>query len=139
MSSLTNKRSNLDAMLLWVRVASSALLCFGHGVGKYHVLKTDPSAFPDPLGLGPTLSILSSMAVECLASAFVALGLLTRLACLSILATMATIAIVVHRHDGWAQTEPSVLFFLLFSIVLGLGPGRYSLDAMRSRRLPTGP
>ena len=138
MSSLTSRRSHLDPLLLWIRVATSALLFVGHGVGKYHVLQGDTASFPDPLGLGPTLSLLSSMAVECLASVLVAVGLLTRLACLSILFTMATVAIIVHRHDSWALTEPSVLFFLLFSVILSLGPGRYSLDALRARKLPGG-
>ena len=123
-----------DIVLLGLRVASALLLALGHGVGKVAVLRNDPSGFPDPLGLGPWVSIVSSLATECGASALVALGLCTRLACVPILFTMAVVALVVHRDHSWLQTEPSVLFFLLFSQVAYWGPGKYSLDgALRGR------
>ncbi len=127
-STSTLHHPSKDVVLLVMRVASAVLLALGHGLGKVQVLKNDPSVFPDPLGLGPVISIVSSLASECGASLLVAVGLCTRLACVPILFTMAVVALVVHRDHSWLQTEPSVLFFLLFSLIAYWGPGRYSLD-----------
>ena len=109
------------------------MLCFKHGAQKYTTLVENPSIFPDPLGIGHVPSLLCSMSAECGAALLVAVGLLTRLACLPVLFTMGVVALVVHHNDPWSKTEPSVLFFLLFTAILLLGPGRYSLDALRRR------
>ena len=119
---------DLDIALLVIRVLTGIMLCFGHGIQKYSLLITNPEKFPDPLGIGHVPSILSSMGAECIASMMVAVGLLTRLACLPIICTMTIVALVVHHGDTWQNTEPSVLYGLLFVFIAILGPGRYALD-----------
>lgn len=127
------KQTYPDAGRLLLRVGAALLLCFGHGVQKYTTLQTNPEAFPDPMGIGHSLSLVLAMGAECGASMLVALGLYTRLSCLPILFTMGMVAVVVHKNDPWSQTEPSVIFFVMFLTVLLLGPGRYAIDALRRK------
>ena len=120
---------DLDIALLVLRVCAGVMLCFGHGIQKYGLLLTNPEKFPDPLGIGHVPSILSSMSAECIASMLVAAGICTRLACLPVVFTMTVVALVVHHGDTWQNTEPSVLYGLIFALIAILGPGRYALDS----------
>ena len=61
-------------------------------------------------------------------------GLLTPLAALGVMCTMAGIFFVVHRHAAWINpggpsSELESLFFTMALLILLAGPGRYSLDA----------
>jgi putative oxidoreductase len=117
-----------DIALLLLRVGFAACLIFGHGLQKWDILQNNPSSFPDPMGLGPVVSIISSMAAEVGAAGLVALGYCTRLAALPVVFTMAVVSVVVHMNDAWPAREPSVLFGMAFCAILLLGPGRLSLD-----------
>ena len=119
--------------LLLLRTGFATCLIFGHGLQKWNILQNNPAAFPDPLGIGPTYSIIASMAAECGAAALVAIGYYTRLMALPVVFTMATVAIVVHQADTWGQREPSVLFGIAFLVIACLGPGRLSMDHMLNR------
>jgi putative oxidoreductase len=124
------KRKPYDAAILLLRLGAGLLLCFGHGVQKYHLLFSAAGSFPDPLGIGHVPSVVASMGAECGASMLVAVGLFTRWACLPVLLTMGVVAVVVHAGDPWSKTEPSVIFLLMFAVIALTGPGRFSLDKL---------
>ena len=128
------RRMKTDLALLFLRVSAGLLLCFTHGIQKYGLLITTPEKFPDPLHLGHVPSLLSAMGAECGCAMLVVMGVFTKLACLPIIFTMAMVAIVVHAHDPWNLTEPSVLYFIMFVTTALLGPGLFSFDGLVRRK-----
>lgn len=123
--------------LLLLRLTAGGFMAVGHGFGK---LKTDPSTFPDPLGIGASASYYGAVTSELVCAGLVAIGLLTRLACLPCIFTMAVGALVVHGKDPFFAggpgdaKEPAVIYLLMFTVILIAGPGRYSLDPLIAGR-----
>jgi len=116
-----------------------------HGWGKLGMLLDGKTAdFPDPLGLGGTLSLLGAVTGEFVGALLVLLGLCTRLAAIPTLFTMGVAALVVHRADPWtmgggASKEPALLYFTAFLAIALMGAGKYSFDGtilprLRARR-----
>jgi putative oxidoreductase len=110
--------------------------------------------FPDTLGVGRFVRIgipwPQTMApfvggVEILCGTFVLLGLFTRLAAIPLVgvisvALYSTKIVTFGKLGFWgtlheARTDVSMLLGLVF--LLSVGAGSWSLDALRSRRIPT--
>ena len=122
-----------DVGLLVLRVAFGGMMAVGHGWPKWQMFRADPSKFPDPLGLGSTMSFYGAARRELLCGVMLAVGLLTRLAALPLAFTMAVAAFVVHKSDpffmgGGAAKEPAVMYLCAYLAVCLLGPGRFSVD-----------
>lgn len=114
--------------LLILRVGFGAALALGHGLPKLMGFAQQMHSFPDPLGIGSTISLSLVVAAEFLCAIAVALGLLTRLAALPIVIAMAVAFFMVHAGDPFAKKELACLFLLAFSTILSCGPGSYSVD-----------
>lgn len=120
--------------LLVLRVGFGAHMAV-HGWGKFRMLLNGEfDKFPDPLGIGSTASLIGAAGAEFVCAILVVLGLLTRLAAVPVVFTMAVAAFVVHRADPWmmgggAAKEPALLFLTAFLALVFTGPGRYALDA----------
>ena len=71
-----------DLGLLIARVGFSGTLLWRHGVSKIPGLVADPVEFLDPLGLGPAVSLALATFAECVCAFALALGILSRFACL---------------------------------------------------------
>ncbi len=85
-----------------------------------------------------------AVASEVGGGAFLALGLLTPLACLSIMCVMATAMFAVHvpaGHPfvakGGPSFESSLLYFAVAFSFLMAGPGLFSIDALLFKRKQT--
>jgi putative oxidoreductase len=126
--------------LLVLRLAAGGMMAFGHGLGKLRA--GDPSKFPDPLGIGSTMSYYGAVGAEFFCALLVAAGLFTRLACIPMIFTMGVAALVVHRADplfmsGGAAKEPALIYLFMFLAILLAGPGKFSLDhALFARKGP---
>jgi putative oxidoreductase len=120
--------------LLFLRLSAAAMLFAGHGLDKLQHLTEKAISFPDPLGVGSTVSIMLVVFAEAVCTVLVMVGLLTRWAALPIVATMIVAAIWVHKEDPWSAKEFALLYAIPFVTVLLMGPGRFSVDAWRSRR-----
>ena len=129
------RSAHQDIALLLLRVGAFLLLALGHGVQKWDTLMQNPQAFPDPLGIGHVPALICAMGAECVMSLLVAVGLFCRLSCLPIVFTLGMVALVVHQGDPWPRTEPSVLFLLIYAAIALAGPGKFSVDAWRKRRV----
>jgi putative oxidoreductase len=90
----------------------------------------------------PTLAAMVGIAFEAGGAALVMLGLLTRLAAAGLI--LFTIAASLIAHDFWTLAGPErsmqQIQFMKnlglvggFLLLIGSGPGRYSVDAMRRR------
>ncbi|WP_428486357.1 DoxX family protein [Rhodopila sp.] len=91
-------------------------------------------------GLGPDLSLAVAYAVGCVelfGALMLAVGLLTRLAALSIIVEMSVIITVILWPNGYFWTkqgyEYALLWDLLCLAIFVRGGGRYSIDCLLPR------
>lgn len=121
---------NLDLSLLLLRICFGGMMIVLHGLPKLEKLFWgDPSAFADPIGLGPIVSLSLAVFAEVLCAGLVLLGLFTRLALLPLIVTMLVAALVAKAHLPLAEKESAMLYLVPFVVLLLTGPGFYSLDA----------
>lgn len=129
-----------DLGLLLLRLVFGGMLCIGHGLGKLQSFPAGADKFPDPLGVGHTLSMGAAIFGEVFCAAAVAVGLLTRLAALQVVFTMGVAAIVVHAGapvfmPATGAREPAVIYLTAFLVIVLAGPGRFSIDGLIAERL----
>jgi len=121
----TDLKDNLpDFGLLFLRMSAGLFIVFGHGWGKLMNFGTMSTQFPDPIGLGSTVSLVLVVFAEVFCGLAFALGLVTRFSALPLIIFMLVGAAIFHADDPWQKKE----FALLYLIVFLAGPGKYSLD-----------
>ena len=86
--------------------------------------------FPDPLGLGGTLSMWLALFAEILCSIGFMLGILYRLCLIPMIFTMCVAFFVIHAGDPLMVREPSLMFLSIFVLLYITGPGKYSIDGI---------
>ena len=118
-----------SAGLLLLRLAMSGMMIVGHGWGKLSGFGKISATFPDPLGIGHLPSLAGTVGAEFFCSVLVAIGLLTRLAVLPLVFTMAIAAFVVNAGAPWGDVELPLLYLVPFAALGLTGAGEYSLDA----------
>jgi putative oxidoreductase len=130
----------LDLALLVGRVAIG--VCFViHALGKLGLVGPgNMQGFTDWLrSLGvpmPELNARMAMLSELLGGSALALGLLTRPACVVLIGTMAVAGVLGHKGAGYLITNdpPGAEYTINLAVVCAmfflLGPGAYSLDAL---------
>ena len=123
----------IDVALLILRVGSS-LVMVTHGWPKIANFSEYLNRFADPLGLGPALSLQGAIFAEFFCAILVALGLLTRVAVIPLIFTMAVAAFIVHGGDPFGDKELSLLYLVIYAVLFITGPGKYSLDKKIGRR-----
>ncbi|MGE4587147.1 MAG: DoxX family protein [Mangrovibacterium sp.] len=124
--------NDLGLLILRVGIGASMLT---HGIPKLQLLFAGGEiAFPDPLGIGVTGSLLLVVFAEGLCSVLLVSGLFTRLASVPLLINMAVAVFVIHGADPFAKKELAVLYLLVFLIIMVFGGGRFSLDRLIRRK-----
>lgn len=114
-------------------------MLIGHGWGKVMSFGETAAQFPDPLGIGNELSMVSAIFCEVVCSALVMLGLATRVAVLPLVFTMVVAAFIVHGGDPFfmavgAAKEPALIYLCAFGLLVFTGPGCFSVDTMLIQR-----
>ena len=128
-----NHRS-LDIVLLILRIGVAGLL-LSHGIPKLNTLIAGGAIqFPDPLGVGATISLVLTVFAEVICSVFVLLGLATRLFLVPLIFTMLVIIFVVHGADGLSEKEGAIHYLLAYIVLLFAGAGRISVDSIIGRK-----
>lgn len=121
------------ALLIFRILAGGFMLT--HGVPKLQRLFSgEEIKFADPYGLGPEFSFVLVIFAEFLCSILVIMGLLTRLAVIPIMITMATAVIFAHANDPFGVKEKPLLFLIIFGLLFVFGSGRYSVDRQLEKR-----
>ncbi|MBT8257057.1 MAG: DoxX family protein [Bacteroidia bacterium] len=121
------KSNNSSLALTVLRVGISALM-LGHGIPKINRLFESPIEFADPIGLGPTVSLILTLIGEVVAPVLIIVGWKTRLAAIPAFITMVVAAFVVHGADPFRKKEMAIIYALVFLVIMIGGPGKFSID-----------
>ncbi|MBM1107249.1 DoxX family protein [Aurantibacter crassamenti] len=106
----------------------SAVLMLTHGIPKFSKLISGDLEFGDPIGLGAPVSLFLAVIGEFVCPIFVLIGYKTRWATIPILITMLVALIFVHFADPFGKMEKALVYLLIFTVILIMGPGKYSID-----------
>lgn len=129
--------SNQNVALLFLRLLAGCMM-LTHGWAKLMAFGTLAATFPDPIGLGSTLSLVLIIFAEVGCSLLLIFGLLTRLATLPLMFGMCVAIFSIHAADPFQAKELPVLYLGVYFVVLLMGPGRFSLDSLICSRLKEG-
>jgi putative oxidoreductase len=122
---------NIASLLL--RLCFGGLICLNYGLTKLKHFGTMQSAFPDPLHVGHTTSLVLVVFAEVFCALLVVLGLFTRFAALVLVINLAVAALIVHKGHSLEVRETALLYLTAFSAILLVGPGRMSVDGMMGK------
>ena len=117
-----------DAALLLARLLFGGTMLFAHGIPKLMKFSQMMNTFPDPLGVGNSLSLGLTIFAEVLCAGLLAAGLFTRWVSGPLAITMAVAAFIVHSSDPWNKKELAFVYMVGYIICGLLGSGRLSLD-----------
>lgn len=113
-----------------LRIFAAFFMLYGHGWGKLMSVFGGDFAFLDPLGIGPTASLILAAFAEGICSLLIIAGFWTRLASLILSINMAVAVFFVHLPGGdwFGDMELPLLYLVVFIVIFLLGPGKYSID-----------
>ena len=114
--------NKLSVVLLVLRILFGLFLAH-HGLTKMLDFSTLSTQFPDPLGIGTSLSLSMAIFGELFCSLAFVFGFLFRLSTIPIIFTMI-VAYYVSRD------ELALVYLISFIIVYIAGPGKYALDTL---------
>lgn len=104
-------------------------LALNHGWGTFTALLSEGGGnYPDPVGLGSSLSMALMSFSEFFCALAISLGILTRLAAVPLIFGFAVAVFVYHNGDAFGQKELAWLYLSFCTALVFTGPGRYSLD-----------
>ncbi|MEM8882812.1 MAG: DoxX family protein [Planctomycetota bacterium] len=132
---MPNNETLTSVGLLVLRVGAGVYM-ITHGWGKAGMLFSGEfDGFPDPMGIGSTMSLIGAVFSEVVCAALVVVGLFTRVAAIPVVFTMVVAAFIVHGGDPWVMgsgksKEPAMLYLIMYAAIACLGAGAYSIDGM---------
>lgn len=115
-----------DLGLLFLRLTAGGLM-LTHGYPKLSNWSSLSGSFPDPLGIGSTLSLAGTVGAEFFCALLILLGIATRLAAVPLLFTMLVAAFIVHGSDILQKKELALIYAGMYLAIFLLGGGKYSL------------
>ena len=120
---LNNQLRNVDLGLLVLRFAGAGFM-LTHGWGKFMKVINGNFEFGDPIGLGPTLSLIMAAFAEFICAVLVLIGFKGRFASIFVMFTMLVAAFIVHGDDPWRRKEFPLLYFFIFLAIFLMGTGK---------------
>jgi putative oxidoreductase len=120
---------NTDAALLVLRLGLGLSLFLRHGLEKLTGYSHMVTHFPDPIGIGPHLSLAYALFTDGICSLLVIVGLGTRWASALIIINLLVVFAFVHEMNFRDSHVEAVLLYIVgYLAILICGPGRLSLD-----------
>lgn len=120
---------------LFISRASISFLMLTHGWPKLKKLIAGGEiSFADPIGLGPTISLVLVVFSEVICSLFIALGYKIRWALMPLIFTMLVAAFITHAGAGIYKQEKALLYIIVYLMLAVTGGGRFSMDAWLGNR-----
>lgn len=132
---LSNKSWGTDLSLLVLRVVFGTSMFYLHGLSKWNNLFSGAEIkFADPFDIGATLSLSLAVFAEVICAALLTLGLLTRMALIPLITTMAIAVFVIHADDGLKVQEKAILYLAAYVVLFIQDSGKYSIDRLLLKR-----
>jgi len=120
--------NSTDWVSLIIRLTICALMLL-HGYPKFQKLIGGGSIdFPDPLGLGATVSLVLVVLAEFVCSILIVFGLFTRPALIILIINMLVITFVIHGKESLSEKEHALLFLFSYLALFLLGSGKFSVE-----------
>lgn len=121
-----------DLGLLVLRAWLGLSMLLLHGWPKVEKYAGMSQGFPDPLGVGPAMSLNLAIFSEVFCALLLVAGLAARLAAIPLVVTMAVAFFVVHGGalTGERSGEMAFLYLAGFVALLIAGPGGFSFDRL---------
>jgi len=129
----TSSPLNKDLGLLVLRLIGGGLMALLHGWPKLQGFADKADSFPDPLGLGPLISLILVVFAEFFCALLVMLGLYTRAFTIPLIITMIVAAFITHEGDPIAKKELALIYLAIYTTILLAGAGKYSLNRVSFR------
>ena len=120
------KKVSINFGLLLLRVGFSVGM-MTHGYGKFLKVIQGNFEFGDPIGIGPTFSLILAAIGEFIAPILIILGWKTRLATIFPTLTMLVAFAIAHDGDPFSRKEKAFVYLIAFLTLYFTGPGKYSL------------
>jgi putative oxidoreductase len=103
-------------------------MIMAHGLPKLSSFSEKMETFPDPLGVGSTLSLSMAVFSEVFCSIFLLIGYKTRFFTAPLVITMLVAFFLVHGQDPFRDRELAFMYLLAYVAIMFTGAGKYSLD-----------
>lgn len=132
-NTVSYNKSAVDWLLLLLRLFVSIAI-MTHGLPKLLNFISGETKFMDFMGMGSRTSLFLVIFAEIVCAFLILLGLFTRWATIPLIVTMLVAAFIAHEGKPFGDREMSLLYFVHFLTLLVMGPGRFSVDRMISRR-----
>ena len=116
-------------LLLGFRILFGVLM-MTHGLQKWDNFDTLSATFPDPVGVGSTISLSLAIFAEVICSVAFILGALYRLALIPLIFTMVIAFFVIHGADPFGVKEPAFIYLMVYVMMYIAGPGKFAVDRL---------
>ena len=123
-----------DVGLLLFRVFVGLALALGHGLGKLPPSERFLAGVAEMGFPAPTLFGWAAGLSEFVGGLLIAVGLMTRPAAFFAAITMCVAAFIRQAGDPFTEIEKALLFLAAMVLLLLMGAGRYSVDALLRKR-----
>lgn len=117
-----------DIGKLILRLYFGLTMAFAHGLPKMVSFSERMDTFPDPLGLGSTVSLILVIFSEFFCAFAVTLGLYMRAALVPLIFTMVVAAFVIHGDDPFKKMELALTYLAGYVGLFFMGAGKFSID-----------
>ena len=110
------------------------IMLMSHGIHKWAHFDTLSPLFPNPLGLGPHLTLFLAIFAELFCSIFIIFGFLFKPTLIPLIATMSTAFFMVQHASMSSGGELAFIYLFMLILFLFIGPGRLSFDYILSKK-----
>lgn len=121
--------TKVSLFLLAMRIVFGLLL-MNHGIQKWNAFDQMSAVFPDPLGVGSSVSLALAIFGELVCSIAFIFGFLYRLSMIPMIITMLVAFFMIHGNDVFAVKEMAFIYLTVFVLMYFVGPGKFSLDRL---------
>lgn len=125
------------AMLLFRLVIGAMMIKIGYNkLIHFNDMLTGDMAFKSMIGIGAKTELALLVFAEFFCSAFLILGLFTRLATIPLIVAMGVAFFVAHHAEVFTKEgglQPALVYLCGYIVLLLLGPGKISVDGMAGK------